>query len=72
MPTIETMTLNDVTAKLRAMGIRTSEPKVAAGIVQGAYPFGIFIDYGKRRNFEIYKKLFDEWVETRCTEDGAT
>lgn len=38
MQIIETMTLNEVTHRLRALGVHTTEVKVAAAIELGLYP----------------------------------
>lgn len=67
MQIIETMTLNEVTHRLRALGVHTTEVKVAAAIELGLYPWGICIPGDKHRCFEIYTQLFNQWVEERVT-----
>ena len=62
---IETMTINELTDELRALGIRTSNQKTRAAIKQGKYPFAIHIEM-KDDEFEIYRKLFEKWVEERA------
>jgi len=66
MPQIETMTLNELCALLRSYGLSTSEAKLGDGIEQGKYPFGICIHQTKRQ-FEIYRRLVDEWISERIT-----
>ena len=69
---IETMTINEVVRALRNLGVRTSPDKIAAGIQQGVYPYGVCISMpGKRRYFEIYKSQFDEWVDAHAIKDGG-
>lgn len=54
MLTIETMTLNQVVARLRALGVHTTEVKVQTGIQRGVYPWGIYIPGEKHGCYEIY------------------
>ena len=69
---IETMTVNEVVRALRDLGLRTSPDKIADGIQQGVYPYGVCISTpGKRRYFEIYKAQFIEWVDARVIKDGG-
>lgn len=63
---IETMTVAECVQALQKMGIKTSPLKVRAAISQGVYPFGICIDM-KDREFEIYRSLFEKWVEERVS-----
>lgn len=68
MLVIETMTLNEVTARLRELGVHTTEVKVATAIQRGLYPWGICIPGKQHMGYEIYTRLFDQWVAERCTE----
>ena len=65
---IETMNVQQLALLLRSLGMKVSEQTISAGIVQGKYPFGIFIetDSGGRK-FEIYSKLVHDWIDERCT-----
>jgi len=64
---VETMTLNELARRFREAGIMTSGKKLADGIEQGKYPFGICIrTNGRRRQFEIYRKLVEKWLEERA------
>ena len=63
---IETMTVAEVCQALQSMGVKTSPLKIRAAISQGVYPFGICIDM-KDREFEIYRSLFEKWVEERVS-----
>lgn len=70
---IETMTLCELAVRMRQLGVPTSNERLAAGIEAGLYPFAICIrtPEGKHRIFEIYTKLFDQWVAERATDDGG-
>lgn len=63
---IETMTPQEATEELRAMGLKISVPTLRLGIQQGAYPFGICI---KSQNgapvYQIFRKQFDAWCRER-------
>ena len=65
---IETMTLNETVARLRALGVKTTEVKVGLAIQAGLYPWGIAIQGEKNWIYESYTKLFDQWVAERATE----
>lgn len=62
---IETMTPEETAAAMRDLGLRSSAQKIRDGIEQGKYPFGVCINM-ERREFEIYKALFDNWVSERA------
>ncbi len=63
---IETMTVQEVCDTLRDMGVKTTPIKIRAGIAQGVYPFGIRIQM-ENQEFEIYRALFEKWVDERAT-----
>lgn len=67
MKTIATMDLNECAAYLRDHGLRISNESLADGIQQGAYPFGVCIE-GKRRIFQIFTRLVNEWISEREVE----
>lgn len=64
---IETMTPEEAAAAMRELGLRCSAEKIRDGIEQGKYPFGVCINMD-RREFEIYRALFDRWVKERAME----
>ena len=68
MQIIETMTLNETVDRLRKLGVHTTARRVATALQNGQYPWGICIPGEKNNCFEIYTKLFDEWVAERSTE----
>lgn len=68
MQIIQTMTLNQTVARLRQLGVSTTEARVARAIQDGMYPWGICIPGKKNNCFEIYTKLFDQWVAERAIE----
>lgn len=61
---IETLTPEETTERLRALGMRISPTIVRKGIEQGSFPFGTYIDSDKPRYF-IYQKLLDQWIAER-------
>ena len=63
---IETMTVQEVCDALRDMGVKTTPVKIRAAIAQGVYPFGIRIQM-EHQEFEIYRALFEKWVDERAT-----
>lgn len=65
---IKTMTLQECALKLRALGVKTSETRIGDAIEQGVYPFGVCIKIKNKQNrvFEIYEKLFADWVNERA------
>lgn len=65
MRRINTMTPEQVSIELRKLGIKTSPSRVRAAIDQGIYPFGHCIVMAGK-HYEIYRKLFEEWVNQRC------
>ena len=65
MKTIVTMDLNECAAYLRDRGLRISNETLADGLEQGVYPFGVCLGGGKRRVFQIFKRLLDEWIAER-------
>lgn len=67
MKTIATMDLNECAAYLRDHGLRISHETLADGIEQGVYPFGVCVG-GKRRVFQIFTALLDQWIEERSVE----
>lgn len=63
---IETMTIQELYQRMRALGMRTSVSHISDAIEQGKYPFAFCINGQKSRIYEIYTKLFDKWVEERA------
>ena len=53
---IETLSVKQAVDELRALGIKTSPDKIRAGILQGAFPFGVCI---KMENFECEITLIE-------------
>lgn len=66
---IETLSVKQAVDELRALGIKTSPDKIRAGILQGAFPFGVCI---KMENFEceIYRVPFEKWIAERVSYEG--
>lgn len=65
---IATMTTEEATEQLRALGIRISPQVLRDGLEQGAFPFGDCIEGRKgKRIYHIYKRKFDEWVTERVS-----
>ena len=64
---IETMNVQQLSLKLRALGMKVSEVTLSQGIEQGVYPFGhcIRTESGGRR-FEVFSRLVDKWIQERA------
>ncbi len=74
MPRIETMTLNELAEAMRKLGLSVNNEALAVAIESGLYPFAICYrakDSNSHRHFEIYRKLFEQWVAERVTESGT-
>ena len=65
---VETMTLNELAAFCRRIGISTSEVTLADGIEQGVFPYGICIKnpVKETRQFVIYKQLVLDYYTERA------
>lgn len=65
---VETMTLNELAAFCRRIGISTSEVTLADGIEQGVLPYGICIKNSKTgsRQFVIYKQMVYDYYTQRA------
>lgn len=65
---IPTMTTEEATEQLRALGIRISPQIIRDGLQQGAFPFGDCIQSRKGNNvYHIYRRKFEEWVAERVS-----
>jgi hypothetical protein len=65
---VETMTLNELAAFCRRVGISTSEVTLADGIEQGVFPYGDCIKNLKTgtRQFVIYKQMVYDYYDQRA------
>lgn len=68
MQVIETMTVQEVYQEMSKLGIKTSPQKIRKAIEQRKYPFAISIKM-ETQEYEIYGKLFNEWVAERVKKD---
>lgn len=67
---IQRMTLNECAAHLRSHGMSISNETLAAGLENGAFPFGTaFRTSGGSRVALIYKTLLDKWIAEMETEE---
>ena len=64
---IETMTLNQVVARLRALGIRTTELKVETALQRGVYPWGVYIPGELGVRLEDFGLVGEDGFESFCT-----
>lgn len=74
MQIIETLSPQRAVEELRSMGMKINADTMRLGIEQGAYPFGLCIrTNGGAPVYQIYRKLFEQWIEDRATEvdDGG-
>lgn len=65
MGVIETMTPQEATEVLRNHGMRMSPDTLRYGLEQGLYPFGICIQCDKQPVYQIFRRLFYEWIAER-------
>lgn len=65
---IETMTVEEATQKLRALGVKISTSTLRDGIAQGQFSFGSYIKTEKSCVCYVWTRLFDEWVAERRQE----
>ena len=59
-----TLTPEEVSQRLRAIGVKTTPQKIREGIRQGKYPFGIVI-LNDTATTEIYTKDFEKWMREK-------
>lgn len=65
-----TLTPEEVSQRLRAIGVKTTPLKIREGIRQGKYPFGIVIELASD-SFEIYTKDFEKWMREKFDVESA-
>ena len=62
---IESMTVEEATKRLRALGGKITTPTLREGIAQGQFPFGNYIKTEKSCVCYVWTRLFNEWVSAR-------
>lgn len=62
---VESMTVEEATQKLRAMGVKISTTTLRDGIAQGQFPFGSYIKTEKSCVCYVWTRLFERWVSER-------
>lgn len=70
---IETMTADELSVRMRALGIKNDVNNLISALEQGLYPFGIAwrpdpVHRNSKRIVQIYTKLFEQWVAERAIE----
>lgn len=73
MQVIQTMTAQELSTRMRELGIKNNVNNLIAALEQGLYPFGIAFCPDPRhrpssRVVQIYTKLFEQWVAERAIE----
>lgn len=65
-----TVTINEVAAMFRAVGIKATPVTLADGIEAGAYPFGRLVKKSGtgRRQFEIFRVDVQRFIESKMPE----
>lgn len=63
--TIEHMTVEETTQKLRELGLRITAETLRDGIAQGQFPFGSYIKKEKSCVCYVWTRLFNAWVDER-------
>ena len=69
MARVVTMTPQAAVEVMRDAGISTSPETVRAGIKQGVFPFGDYIQAEKSPVYIIYKRKLEEWLEERVVKE---
>ncbi len=69
MQTIETLTTEQATERLRSFGMAISPQAVRDGIQQKIFPFGDCIVSDRGRKFLVYRVMLDRWIEERASGD---
>ncbi len=69
--TIETLTPAEATEILRSYGMRLSPDTLRYGLEQGLYPFGVCIHCDRQPVYQIFSKLFFQWIDERATLKGG-
>ena len=69
---VRMLTIQELYALFRELGISTSQQKISDAIEQGIYPFAHCVQQ-KQRNFEIYEKPLRKWIVERadCNESDT-
>lgn len=70
METIETMTPEEATKRMRAAGMKISPTVVRDGLKQKVFPFGDAIESDRSFRFFVYTKLLEKWIAERA-QDSA-
>lgn len=68
---IETMTVEEATQKLRALGLKISTTTLREGIAQGQFPFGSYIKTDKSCVCYVWTRLLEKWVAERVFGRGS-
>lgn len=63
---IESMTVEEATQRLRALGVKITASTLREGIAQGQFPFGNYIKTEKSCVCFVWTRLFNEWVSARA------
>ncbi len=71
MGVIETLTPQEATDVLRQHGMKLSPDTLRCGLEQGVYPFGICIQCDRQPVYQIFSRLFYDWIAERTTQEGA-
>lgn len=66
---VETLTPDAAVTIMRDAGISTSAETVRAGLKQGVFPFGDYIQAEKSPVFIIYRRKLEEWLEERAVKE---
>lgn len=65
---MRTYTTEEAACVLRAYGLSIGTETLKAGIRQGSFPFGNYVEMDKGVYF-IYAAQFDRWIADRCIQE---
>lgn len=65
---LKVLSAQEATEVLRQCGMRISPELLRAGLKQGAFPFGTFIQSEKSPRCFVYGRLLEAWIRERAGE----
>lgn len=65
---VKVFTVAEATEVLRRCGVRISPDLLRAGLQQGAFPFGTYIQTEKSSRCYVYENQLEQWLKERSYE----
>lgn len=69
-----TMTTQEVSSRLREVGVHFSKETIVDGIASGLFPFGRVIRSGEsgRRTILVFRRDLEQWIKDMTYDEGET